>query len=319
MLTRLFRTSILLLFVTACGQLVEPLPTLAVLNTATASPPLATIAVAPPLPSATPSSTPQIESPTAFSEEPSQTPLPVVTLPPLPTLSMPTSIPTAIPQPAAGSSAIQFNSPGPLSRVLSPIELYGYAIPGYNSIGRVELYGEDGRLIASQTLALYTAYTWAYFYGTLPFTTGGVGELARLSLSTRDQYGRLKALTAVHLLLQTQGLKIINPPGNLKERCVLNAPSSTQRISGGRVYVNGVMRPYNSLPLAIELVNRAGVVVGSQLAVVAPAPDDSYVSFQASVPYSITSGSFALLVVRQSDERIPGIIYLYSREIYLNP
>jgi hypothetical protein len=242
------------------------------------------------------------------------------TIPALPTIYLPpTKAATSIPQPAVGSGAIQFYSPGPLSKLVSPITFYGYAIPGYNNKGRVTLYGEDGRLLASEVLQLNAVYTWAFFNLTLPFETQGAGELARLSISTQDQYGRLTALYSVHLILLPERFSVINPPGDFKERCVLDKPVAGRQNAGGTVTVTGKMRPFNSLPLVVELVTRDGNIIASKLVATSPAPDDSYVPFQVDVPYSISYGTWALLVVRQPDERIGGTMYLYSREVYLRP
>ncbi|MBE3120049.1 MAG: hypothetical protein IMZ50_15005 [Candidatus Atribacteria bacterium] len=319
---RIFLTCTLLAFLTACIAATatsSPLPTL------TPVWPDKTQPMALLLEAATSSPTPEIVSPTP--EKPSTpattlTPEPTnpSTLPPLPTLNLPPTLAaTSIPQPAVGSGAIQFFGPGPLSKLVSPVTVYGYAIPGYGNKGRVSLYGEDGRLLASEVLQLNTAYTWAYFYWTLPFEIQAAGELARLTMSTQDQYGRLTAVYSVHLILLSEGFSIINPPGDLKERCVIEQPAPGRRIAGGILAVAGEMRPFNRLPLVVELVARDGNVIASQLVAISPAPDDSYVPFHVDLSYSISTGDWARLVVRQPDERIGGTMYLYSREVFLNP
>jgi hypothetical protein len=47
---------------------------------------------------------------------------------------------------------IQFLGPGPLSKIVSPFKVYGYAVPGHNGLGSLDLYGEDGHLLASKLL-----------------------------------------------------------------------------------------------------------------------------------------------------------------------
>ena len=265
-----------------------------------------TIGVVSPTPeeTSTPATTPSLESTPA----------------PLPTLDVPPTLEaTSIPQPAAGSAAIQFYGPGPLSKLVSSVAVYGYAIPGYGNKGRVYLYGEDGRVLASEVLQLNTAYTWAYYYWTLHFEIQAAGELARLTMSTQDQYGRLTAVNSVHLILLAEGFSVVNQPGDLRERCVIDLPAPGRRISGGILAVSGEMRPFNILPLVVELIDRDGNVLAVQLVATSPVPDDSYVPFQVDLPYSISSGTWARLVVRQPDELINGTMYLYSREVFLNP
>lgn len=239
-------------------------------------------------------------------------PIPSPSLPPTPTA-------TLLPQPAAGSGAIQFLSPGPLSKLVSPMIIYGYAIPGYGAQGRAALYGEDGRLLTAKLLQLNTAYTWAYYYGTLSFEVQGAGEFGRLTITTQDQYGRFTAANSVHFILLPEGLSIVNAPGNVKERCVIEKPAAGRRISGGSVTIAGGMRPFNRLPVAIQLIDRDGKVIASQAVEIQPAADDSYVPFQVTLPYSIPRGTWALMVVSQPDDRIDGLMYLFSREIFLNP
>ena len=270
-----------------------------------------------PLPTETVS--PTLEPSPTIEIFPSLEPTLAETLTPLPTLNLPTTVATSIPQPDVGSGMVQFHSPGPLSKLVSPVMVYGYAIPGYNHRGYANLYGEDGRLISSQVLQLYTAFQWAFFTWTMTFEIPGAGELARLTMNTVDQYGRINALYSVHLVLLAEGYTIINPPGNLKERCVIDKPVTNRRISGGNLPVEGKIRPYNNLPLVIELIGRDGKIIASTLAGVTPSPDDSYVPFHADVTYSVSYGTWALLSIRELDERISGTMYLYSREVYLSP
>ena len=308
---RFFLLCTLLLFLAACAPASaasSPLPTLPQVEPTALLPVPAASSPAPEILSPTPETT--------FPLEPTISPLP----PPLPTLDLPSTPPaTSMPQPAVGSGAIQFYGPGPLSKLVTKVAVYGYAIPGYGNKGRVYLYGEDGRLLASELLQLNTAYTWAYFYWTLPFEIQGAGELARLTMSTEDEFGRLTAAYSIHLILLADGYSIVNPPGDFRERCVVDQPVPGSRIAGGLLAVTGEMHPFNSLPLVIELIDRDGNVISSQPVAISPAPDDGYVPFQVILPYSISSGTWALLVVHQPDDRISGTIYLYSREVFLDP
>ncbi len=316
MLRRDLMTCALLAFLTACGRATaiptQALPTGTQVPTATTRPtalPTETATI-PPTPenSPTPENTPTIEP--VVTDYPTVNPTP--SLPPTPTA-------TSLPLPAPDSGAIQFFNPGPLSKVVSPMVIYGYAIPGYNALGRVSLVGEDGRLLAAKLMQLNTAFKWAYFYGTLSFDVAGAGELGRLTMITQDQYGRLTAVNSVHLILLPEGLSIVNAPGNVKERCIIDNPAAGRRISGGTIRIGGELRPFNKLPVVIELISRDGKVLASQALSVPPAEDDSFVHFQVDLPYAVSRGTWALMVVRQDDDRIGGLMYLYSREIFLNP
>jgi len=263
------------------------------------------------------------DSPTASQSAPETSPTleptPSDTPVPLPTLAAATLEATSYPQPAADSGAIQILTPGPLSKVISPIKLRSYAQPGYSNRVRIELFGEDGRLLFRQIIVLNTTLKWAYFYQEVPFEVHAVGELGRLTLSTQDQYGHTTALVSVHVLLLSSGEEQITPAGNLKEHCVVDSPVAEAQVSGGTVKVTGQIRPFNSQPLVIELVSKSGSVLGSRQVSVSPASGDSYVPFGIDVFYSVTAPTPVLLVVRQTDERIPGGMYLYSQPVTLLP
>jgi hypothetical protein len=231
----------------------------------------------------------------------------------------PTATFTPLPTPTLTEAAIQINIPGPLSKVTSPIHVRGYVIPGYNSRVRVELFGEDGRLLARQVTSVYTSTTWAYLSVDLRFEIGAAGELGRLTVSTEDGFGRVQALHSVHLLLLSTGEDLINPPEPPYERCLLSWPLPGGQVSGSILLVEGQFRPLNAQPLVIELVAESGAVIATRLVAVERANGDTYVPFATDLPYLIEAPMWARLVVRQQDDRIPGTMYLYSQEIALYP
>jgi hypothetical protein len=270
---------------------------------------------------ATDSPTPEIVPPTPSATIPTVEPTATLTETtiPLPSLIAPTPDETALPLPTAGSDAIQILTPGPLSKVVSPIQLRIYVIPGYDHKATIELYGEDGRLLVREIVFLPYGATWSYYYLEIPFEVGAAGELGRLTISTEDQYGRTVASNSVHLLLMSDGNEEINPPGNLKERCALNFPTAGSVATGGRLTVAGSMRPFNALPTVLELITQDKAVISTRLVTVNPAPDDSYVPFSTDIPYSVSVATPALLVVTEQDDRISGQMYLFSQEVLLKP
>jgi hypothetical protein len=322
MLRRLFLTLSFGLLLAACAPKASPLPsptaTFRPLVPATSTPevlgPISTTTFTPELPTlAMPTAGPEFTStfePTLLETEP----------------SLPTSIPkttavsTAIPTPSNNSGVIQFYGPGPQSKIISPLVMYGYAIPGYKRKGQVDLYGEDGRVLASEMLQLNTSYKWAYFYWPLPFFINSAGELGRLTLTTQDQYGRMTAANSIHLLLFSEGASILYPPGDLDlmERCTLETPAQGEKVSGGTLTVQGKMLPFNNLPLTVSLIGRDGSMLNSQMVPINP-DGANRVPFRIDIPYSLDKGTWELLSVSQFDDRIGGLMYLYSQEVFLNP
>jgi len=270
---------------------------------------------------ATDSPTPVVDTPTPSLPTPTVEPTSTLTETPipLPSLLAPTEEGTVLPEPEPDSGAIQILTPGPLSKVVSPIKLRTYIVPGFNHKARIELYGEDGRLLVREIVILPSGLTWSSYYREIPFEVHSAGELGRLTISTDDQFGRTVASTSVHLLLLSSGDEQINPPGNLKERCVLDFPTVGTIARGGRLTVAGSMRPFNDLPIVLELITEEKTVLGTRLVSVPPAPDDSYVRFSTDIPYTVSGPTRVLLIIFQADDRIGGQMYLFSQALILNP
>ncbi|MBN2385551.1 MAG: hypothetical protein JXB85_00920 [Anaerolineales bacterium] len=252
--------------------------------------------------------------------EPSPTPTVTETPTPRPAIIYaPTETSTPYPTPATSPGVIQITSPGPLSKITSPLMVRGYVVPGANNRVRIELFGEDGRLLVRQVTGVYTSATWGYLSEDLRFEIGAVSELGRLTISVEDQYGRVMALNSVHVLLLSQGETLTYPAGNTDERCIVAWPRPEGQVSGGLLLVDAECRPFSSQNLVIELVDRSGGVLTTRLVALEPIPGDDYLAFTVDLPYRVDSPQWVRLVIRQSDNRIPGMMYLYSHEIVIYP
>ncbi len=78
------------------------------------------------------------------------------------------------------------------------------------------------------------------------------------------------------------------------------------------------MLPFNNLPLRVELIDRDGIVANSQLVPISFA-GANFIPFRVDIPYTLSKGTWELYPVSQFDDRIGGLMYLYSQEIFLNP
>ena len=263
--------------------------------------------------------TPTLPAATA-TPEPSPTPTDTETPTPRPQIIIAPSVtPTPYPTPAVMSAAVQITTPSPMSKVVSPLTVRGFVIPGYNNRIRVELFGEDGRLLVREVMTLYTSAVWGYVSVDLHYEISAAAELGRLSISTEDEFGRLVAVNSVHILLMQEGELLPNPMASLDERCLIAWPYPGIDIYGGVLLVDGEYRPFNSQPLVIELIDENGSALATRLVDVAPTATDDYVDFTTDMPYQIAGPMRVRLTIRQADERIPGTIYLYSQEVVLYP
>jgi hypothetical protein len=241
--------------------------------------------------------------------QPTLTPEPTLTLTPGPTLT-----PTAIPGHDLG--AIRFLAPGPMSKVVSPISLRANVISGSSQKIQIDLYGEDGRLLARELRNLLTTREGAFVSMRIPFEIRAVAELGRITISTLDAEGRLQALNSVRVLLLSEGVNEITTPGNPAEPVGIFSPTPREVVSGGVLRLRGDIWPYNLNPVVLELVDPQGKSLGLRIITV---DTISPQLFETTIPYRITEPTAARLILRQDDDRIPGLFYAFSREILLNP
>ncbi|HEX9617347.1 MAG TPA: hypothetical protein VGA03_08005 [Anaerolineales bacterium] len=266
-------------------QATETSPTQSILETATA------------LPTALPTATPF---------PPSATP----TLPP-PNLTPPPEIPLA---------AIQILSPGPASKVASPFLMRAYVPPGPNGVVRIELQGEDGRLLMREVRVYGNTRGAQVLIGQeVTFGISAVAEVGRLQISVQDENGQVMALSSVDLILLSIGEADFNPPGDLLEPIFIQTPQAGDTIQGGILIVSGLARPRTDQPLMIDLKAPDGKILGTRQVAIEASPGSTYGTFTIDVPYTVSSPARARLFVWERGDPIPGMAQLSSLEVMLSP
>lgn len=249
------------------------------------------------------------------------TDVPVATLEPTVT-EAPSLTPTLLPTftstsiPGHNRSAIQIFSPGPMSKVISPIQLKMDVIAGDSESVQIDLYGEDGRLLSRVLKRVLPHPDGSYQFIKVPFEIPGVGELGRVTVSTTDKAGRTTALNSVHVLLVSSGNNEINPPGNPSEPVRVFNPLLSESVSGGVLNARGDIWPYNLQPVIFELLGPDGNSISLRILTV---NDIKPQLFETTIPYKVTEPTLARLSIRQDDDRISGLFYVYSQEVMLNP
>lgn len=277
-----------------------------------------------PLPSAT--SEPALASPTRAatatlsamgpSPTPSITPTPTST--PLPT--QPTRTP--LPQPTATipAASVQIRRPGPLSYLVSPINVQARVRPGPDGRIRIELLGEDGRLLVRQILNYGQESGLVFISQDLEFEIASAAETARLVISTYDTFGRLAWMQSVDVVLLSLGDTDLNPPGSDQEPVIIKEPLPNKLIQGGTLQLEGLSRLSDESPLLIELIAATGKVVGYRQAAIQFDPEGGYMPFNVEIPYTVEASTWVRVTVKQnSPNRIPGLVYATSFEILLSP
>jgi hypothetical protein len=245
-------------------------------------------------------------------------PLVIPTLTPEPTLSptpAPTYTPTAIP--GHSISAIQILAPGPMSKVISPISLKMNVISGASKRVQIDLFGEDGRLLArSVKRNVPTSTDGLLQTSKISFEIPTTAEVGRITITTFDKASRIQSLNSVRVLLLSSGVSEVNPPGNPSEPVGVLEPVAGESVSGGVLTVRGDVWPFNLQPVIVEIMDAEGKSIGLRILNVETINPQK---FETTIPYKVTEAVSARLVVRQDDDRVPGLFYLYSQEVLLNP
>ena len=236
---------------------------------------------------------------------------------PEPTLS-PTPFPTytATSIPGHNLSAIQFIAPGPMSKVVSPISLRMNIKIGDSQSMQVDLYGEDGRLLSRTVKKVPTSNEGILQSVKIPFEIRGAAEVGRITVSSLDKVGRIQMVNSVRLLLLSSGNNEINPPGNPSEPVGVFSPIKKETGSNGVLTVRGDVWPFNLNPVVVELIGPDKKTLGLRILNI---NNINPQLFETTIPYKVSEPTLARLTIRQDDDRMAGVFYVYSQEILLNP
>jgi hypothetical protein len=302
--------------------------------TSSASPSLATTTSD--SPPTSPSSTPDMvisqdqNSPTPLSFEQtatlSPTPSPTRT-PDLSATATPrsTRTPTVTRTPTLPPAGVQINSPGPMSKVASPLKVTANLHTEPSGNYHVELWleplqpGGDPRMLYREVQRMISnPIDWLYLDQDIQFELTRVSELGQLRISVWDTFGRAISINSVDLILLSMGSSSITPPSPKTEPIVIREPTENQLIQGGKLIVSGVARPDPGVML-VELVTTDGSVVGYKEVLVTPSPDGYYVPYTVEVPYQVVTPTWVRLQISESGSRISGIDHLSSVLVLLSP
>jgi hypothetical protein len=238
----------------------------------------------------------------------------------------PTLTPT--PEPGFGDFAqIRFLSPGPMSKIISPMKLQLLVVSGEREIVQIDLLGEDGRKLFSKLERVRRQSGGAYRNLKIPFEFRAVAELGWLQVTTRDNQNRIQALNSLRILLQSSGVDEITPPGNtIYERVVLETPAENERTFGGILDVRGQIWPVNYQPVFLELISSEGRVLATRVLTL-DGIDAQY--FETTLPYKLPLSEdtvtpapkidLARLTIHQVDPILNIPIYVYTRLVELHP
>jgi len=255
------------------------------------------------------------------------TQIPPSTVTPVPDLPTPTPYqitlpppPTETPLPDIPAAFVQIYKPGDLSRVVSPLHVSSYLKTAGVSLVRIELFGEDGRLLVRQDKKfLANSLSWSNLSLDLDFGISATAEVGRLVISADDKYGRTMALNSVDLILMSVGEADINPSSAVDETIIIQQPGVKALIQGGQVLVSGLAQPDSNRLLMAELRDEKNKIVGFRQLGVSDPVEDGYGTFAVEVPYKVDALTPVRLSVFEGGENVSTMTHLSSIEVMLSP
>ena len=212
---------------------------------------------------------------------------------------------------------VQINNPSTGSRVKSPIQVVSQLnIKGVKLV-RIELRGEDGRLLA-RILKSPSGFPWSSATVSIPllFEIRAAEEPAILSVSVEDRDGRVIALNSSEILLVKDGVQNLLEPHFGGGPIIILEPGEGEIVSGGTLAVSGSVEPDVVFPLKIELISGDGRLIGQQWIRDIRTEDRS---FSAEVRYTTAEVTPARLFVYSKGGRGDQILHLNSIKVTLNP
>ena len=223
---------------------------------------------------------------------------------------------TATTIPGHEPAAIQILSPGPMSKVVSPIILKMNIVSGESEKAQIDLFAEDGALLSRTVKKVPLSGDGVFQQIKIPFEIRVAAEVARITITTTDKAGRIQALNSVRVLLLSSGENEITPPGNPSEPVGVFSPTKKDEGTGGVLNVRGDVWPFNLNPVIFELIGPDNKSLGLRILTVDQLNPQL---FETTIPYNVSVPTMARLTIRQDDDRMSGLFYVYSQEIMLNP
>ncbi|NPA31404.1 MAG: hypothetical protein GXO37_05325, partial [Chloroflexi bacterium] len=280
-----------------------PSPTATARATATAT--------ASPTPEPSPSATPKpLETLVQGAQvTPFTVPWPTATATPeaVPTLDVPIYAP------------VHIYTPGPGSKVTSPIYLHFQVQMEGVRVMHIELRGEDGRLLFRQVERFRPGTKgWRGYQMEIPFEIRAESEWGRLQIYLRDERDRPLFQQAVPLVLLRQGREDIIPQETWAAGIIIREPWPGARVRDGELRVSGFAIPTTGL-VEVLVYGDDGRIWFRRTASVSEPNAQGYGTFEVTIPYEVQRTRAVYIVVQSYGDEVPGVMYLNHTWAYLAP
>jgi hypothetical protein len=211
--------------------------------------------------------------------------------------------------------------PGNYARLVSPLNIKLVTKPGEDGMIRIELIGQDNRLIFRKLLD-YRAYMGKALLieQDIPFEVRE-DESARLQIVLDDAKGRITFLNSIDLtLLEVRGRES-NGDAPVNPHFRIDKPDLQSEVTGNTVSLNCGFKPVNNTPVVVDLIAKDGHTISSRIvSITMPADQTAFVNLHADLPYRVSIPTIVTLRIRQeSNSLIKGTVLLWSNKITISP
>jgi len=273
---------------------------------------------------------------------PSATPTPTLAVP-SPTSLPPTNLPPTIPPPSASPTpetpqtpatatttpipepsepeAILILEPGPGSRLSGDIHISGEANPTFEQNLVIRVISADGAILFTGSTTIQADVGQrGPFTADLAVDLPASDQEATLQVysdSARD--GGITHLSSVGVILSPGGPIEIRPASPSPEKIQILAPAINEQAAGGTVHVEGIGAASFEQSLLIEVVDGEGRVVGVQPVIVQAGEMGQPGPFSADVSYSLSAAGPGRVQVRDISPAAGQDLHIASVEVNLSP
>lgn len=232
-----------------------------------------------------------------------------------------TPLPTATPTgPQVSAEGIYLRSPGPGSRVASPLAVAGAADPTFEQSLLTRLVDFEGTVLAEGPINIDAPVgERGPFAGELAFQVSAERPAALLVLATSPRDGGTTHLAAHIVTLLPAGPEELRTVQPHPERIQIHHPPGGSVVAGGQVRVAGFGLASFEQTLVVEVQDATGSTVG-QAPLTVEAPDLGQPGpFEVAVAYQVDAAGPGRIAVRDPSPAYGGPVHLNSVEVALRP
>jgi hypothetical protein len=216
--------------------------------------------------------------------------------------------------------SIMILTPGPGSRVTSPVTVAGEADPTFEQHLLVRVLQADGTLVTQMpTIIQAELGQRGPFSVELPINLDSEQNIFIQVLADSARDGNVTHLSSVVVTFTPTGPAEIIEREPYPEQIHISQPQTGATVSGGSVHVTGFALASFEQTLVVEVYDEEGDVIASE-PVMVEAPDLGQPGpFEAQLEYRLSTAGPGRIVVRDESAAFGGDVHLSSVEVSLEP